>query len=228
MSNILLQSRASIKEIRKAKNDTILQLRYQGLTLEQIGDELGISRQRVFQIIEKYLPELVSYDPCSNLSTTLGIRKQALQNWKQYHHPGKRWSDSLATEALYYLQCVCPVCGKTFTRSQHYLVYDSPECQTMSKSIRNRWKNWDTSHKLAHTQRVKHWKERNPEKVKEMNRRASIKYNTKKRGTIYCCLCSREILYGSRKSKYCVDCVPKGYCLRRIGEKKYLSRKGGK
>ena len=146
---VIEMPKSSIEEIRKARDDTIAQLRHQGVTLKQIGHELGVSKQRVFQIIEKRLPELVSYDPCSKVAITLGISNRRLYNWKQYWYPGKRWSDSIAEEALCHFQCVCPICGRFFICSSYHKKYDSQECQRTAR--KNCWEKKNASYRLSHS-----------------------------------------------------------------------------
>lgn len=57
MANRLQEIRERLKEEERARAQEIHRLRATGMTLEEIGEKFGISRQRVWKILQERKPD---------------------------------------------------------------------------------------------------------------------------------------------------------------------------
>lgn len=77
----------TLRSDMRTKRDEILELRKAGLSYAKIGDRLGISRQRVWGILNwKYVPKKRALDSklalrCGEAAELLGIHPNTLRKW---------------------------------------------------------------------------------------------------------------------------------------------------
>ena len=194
--------------IYQLHDSLILEKRLSGESLQQIGDEFGVSRERVRQVLkhrfntagvpfmrQKQVREI------TGLSTGLITRKAKEFNLKKsgsYYAWDKDSIDKLLASRK------CRVCGNPLPPRKH--VFCSSKCRNKSK-----YKFWSLEQKANHYQLVKRWQKEHPDQTKAITRQATRKWNSVHSWKHFkCVICGNEIPYGIKRRKYCLDCLPQG------------------
>lgn len=168
--------------------ETISQLRQAGWTYEEIGGHFGITKQRIYQIYSEAQldkPDLISTFKAASL---FGIdprtfqkiaARVGLQPVNQPKKPKRKnrllWDSQVVlaishhfTEHRYCNQCGFLIVGRT-GRAEF--------CQTcIALKNKQRYKMFSPEQKAKHIVLVKAWMEKNPDKVREMSKKANRKY----------------------------------------------------
>ncbi len=125
--------------------DLIVALRSEGRTLQQIGDQLGVTRERVRQVLSKHYPDCsappsteaaakmvgMSYRRFRSIANRLGIQPIARTRTRI------RWSPNVLPALLSADKPPsCRVCGRNVPPPRR--VYCSEECVNEARSCRNR------------------------------------------------------------------------------------------
>jgi len=120
--------------------DLIAALRSQGKTLQQIGDQLGVTRERVRQVLSKHFPE------CSIPPSTEEAAKKLGMSYRHFRRTAERlgirpigrsrnrirWSpDVLPAIWTAYKLRSCRICGRDLAPNRS--VYCSEECVREAK-----------------------------------------------------------------------------------------------
>lgn len=123
-------------------NGQVKTLRSQGLTLQAIGNRVGVTRERVRQILKKHygttkIPGLIYRDRLSKLlgcsaDWLAGLEKQGGLNpihiGKHYLYDRDEAEKAMLAvqkerQKEYWITLVCPECGKVFERERRYIIY---------------------------------------------------------------------------------------------------------
>ena len=164
--------------------EQITTMRRQGHTLQKIGDTLGLTRERVRQILVKsygstatasgelmttrelaeatgYSLNYISALKCEGIIEPSGIGKKGTYLW----------------EPDYVIQIQtkrrCKICDKPIPKGR--TLYCSKACSVEAKEYKNR----SEAQKKAHIRRTLLWKMKHPEKAREIQKRANQKYQQK-------------------------------------------------
>ena len=168
-------------------NDQILNMRKEGKTLQEIGDTVGVTRERVRQILKARWPEkghikIPTTTTCAKMLGTSPPRFEKIAKemgyvFKQFYVYHIWTPEALEAVKTYLRDRKCRICGKNLYLNER--VYCSMKCLIESRAYRNRPEAVKKRHKLQ----VKKWKLAHPERVREMSRRASRAYQQRKRLT---------------------------------------------
>ena len=150
-----------------SRNDLICQMRKRGLTLREIGERTGISKERVRQILNRMLGSTkYEWATTERLCELCGITKRRLSllqkagvvnpvfTWVAGRHRYSIWSPSVAEEIsnfdrIYHL---CLICHRPLPKG--HFRYCSDECR------RKRWeyKNMGPEQKQKHLDSIKRYR----------------------------------------------------------------------
>ena len=163
--------------------ETIVKMRQQGMTLQKIGDELNLSRERIRQILqEAYNTTKLSKRFTSHqVATILGIpvpkawRYAIKYGITRYGHQWC-WSKKDITRFREFLgDRRCKICGEKIPSTR--TTFCSDACHKRSSS----WVLMSEDRKKAHKRAVQRWTKKNPEKAKAIWLRAHKKWLLKKK-----------------------------------------------
>ena len=125
--------------------DLIATLRSEGKTLQQIGDQLGVTRERVRQVLSKHFPDCLP-PPCTEgAAKTLGMSHRHFRSLAERlgiqpiaRTPMRiRWSpDVLPAILMAYKLRSCRICGRHLPSTRR--LYCCEECFGKAKRYRNR------------------------------------------------------------------------------------------
>jgi hypothetical protein len=193
---------------------TIPFLRNNGVTLEEIGITCGnVTKQRICQILKKFYPEALY--PSRQLVSTSKATKMIGMNGQNFEKiAGKmniKPSRVTLHRVLWNISSVkliiaelnkkkCRICGKSIPRSRS--VYCGEICYQESRKYRS----WDKEAKKIHNEQVKKWANNNPERIREMNKRARLKYRSLNRISPLNCIICGSSLKSTKRRKYCFNC----------------------
>lgn len=161
-------------------NERIATLKKDGLTLEQIAEQFGVTRQRIHQILKQYHPYAQSkYTTEKSASRIVGVnlwylRKRGLITC-HYVSPGRyRYSKADIERALHIAYHLCHRCGvKT-----HYRRRFCPSCSKEAR--RNPYPYRSPEGKRKCSEASRNWIVNHPERAREIQRKAWAKYQRKK------------------------------------------------
>lgn len=161
--------------------DEIAALRMSGFTLQNIGDRVGITRERVRQILVRYHPESLHRPEDlltkSDLQAELGIGWPKLEKLfgELYIYPvaGKFYPREVVARIKTLHKC--KMCGKPIPRGNN--VYCSTECRLEGAKYKNRPQAQREKHKAL----MRRWNKAHPERIKAIQKKAVDKYQAKKR-----------------------------------------------
>jgi len=160
-------------------------MRRQGHTFQQIGDEVGITREGARLRLEKYFPGL---KPASvsekETAKIVGCSASQLRTLRgggvlKPKRIGYMWlyDREEIEKAVLAVQRVCAHCGKGF------LMFGSasccPECRV--ERIRYNYPFLSGEGKKKHCEAIKRWQQKNPERAKAIQQRAMRRYAEKQR-----------------------------------------------
>jgi len=164
----------------------LIRERNKGKTLRQLGRMFGRSHEAVRQVLAKYCPAQITLLPESTVAAELGypvgwlaqLRKEGIINPIR---PGGYWLYSEEQigqiPSLIAERRRCELCGRP--RPPGYLRF-CRECSQYRK--KRRYRNLSPEEKAEHNKRCQAWQKANPEKNKEIQRRAGRKYRAKHLG----------------------------------------------
>jgi len=160
-------------------------MRREGHTLEQISDRVGVTRQRVHQILKKFYPDvqpiaLVEYRAaevigCSTYRLAI-LRKQGLLHPKRVNFYF-RYSREDIKEAFLALQRSCPHCGEPVPLKNQikYCLKCSADYRRNSYPFKS--EEGKRKQLLANAS----WRERHPERAKEIAKKSSKAYRKRQK-----------------------------------------------
>lgn len=175
----------------QTKLDIMHQMRQSGITLDQIGNRFGITRERVRQLLaERYgstrVRELLT---ATELARLAGCTWKYIDKLKQrgiiqpaevVGHGRTLWKpQSIAIVIEYIDQHRCPVCHRPVPSNRQ--VYCSRGCYLEAR----RYKNQTKEARRQHDERVKRWRAEHPEKAKQIQQRAQARRQTKRASQRY-------------------------------------------
>jgi len=192
------------RSVREVYNGQIAVWREQGYTLQQIGDRVGVTRERVRQIINQFyagtFPRFPNLESVSKLlgcsrDRLLRLRKEGISTPERI---GGQWRYSPEDIEIIMLALHknCPVCGKPVPVNRKYCC---PECQRAR--WKNRYRHSSEEAKEKHKARVRDWERRNPEKRREMTIRALKRYTEKRKREFWASKPQYIVLRGELKGK---------------------------
>ena len=123
----------------------IAALRSEGKTLQQIGDQLGVSRERVRQVLNEYFPECSTPPSTEEAARMLGMSCRRFRSTAERlgiqpiaRSPGRiRWShETLSAVRTAYKFRSCRICGRHVPANRR--VYCSEECVREAERYRKR------------------------------------------------------------------------------------------
>lgn len=168
-------------------NGTLAKMKRSGMTLQQIGDRVGITRERVRQILKYRFGEVHSaYITEAAVGRVVGstyriteLRKRGLVNPKRLSYWYLYGPEEVA-KALKLLDRFC-ICGVRLATKgyQKYCL----ECR--KKKRRCNYQYLSAEAKAKHKLLCARWIKDNPERARALNRRAWLKYQTRTRAEHY-------------------------------------------
>lgn len=176
------------ERIRKANLDTLIQMRQSGASLRQISDCLGISRERVRQLLIKYrgstrvqdfleATELARQAGCSLRYIRKLRRRGLIRPVLVVGNKRTLWKpETVYTVVEYNTSDRCRVCNGPLPDNRW--MYCSLACYIQACS--SRYKKMSEEAKKLHLVRVARWQRNHPERVREIIRRGQRKYEAKK------------------------------------------------
>lgn len=162
------------RSVHEVHNGQIAVWREQGYSLQQIGDRVGVTRERVRQILNQFYAGTFSRFPnqesvstllgCS-LSILLRLRKEGISTPKRM---GGQWRYSPEDIAIIVLALYknCPVCGKPVRVNRKYCCLECYKARW-----KNRYRHSSEEAKEKHRARMRDWRQRNSEKYREKRKR---------------------------------------------------------
>jgi len=161
-------------------------LRFQGLSFQEIGDRVNLSRERVRQI--NGAKSLHSYGLWfgNDVIRRCGIDHKHLKNAINLLGivPYRETKAKILFNMADYIMLVnhfsvsktCRMCGSPLPPKKW--IYCSRECAIEG----NKYKHRSPDQRKKHSEYVKNWQRQNPEKAKEINDRSNDKRRAKKQG----------------------------------------------
>jgi len=142
------------------RNQVIVELREHGKTLQEIGDLVGLTRERVRQILEERNGN-VKLITCPMLAEELGVGVQTLYNFLERVGIERRYywqsHDITLVKYLFAKNHACRMCGQPV--GPHRWVYCSDECcrkvQEEDSRYRARKYYWDNRDEVRRKLREK-------------------------------------------------------------------------
>lgn len=137
MANILTKKPKKRPPVWETYNGQIASMRRQGHTLQAIGDTMGVTRERVRQIIKKHYETVERGKPASLFTTAEIIQLTGLPaNTISYYHRGGviKSTNASVKYPLYSMDALkaildyrqCDICGKPIPTRRH--TYCSSRC----------------------------------------------------------------------------------------------------
>ncbi len=173
--------------IRDIYNGTIPNMRKEGYTLQEIGNTMGVTRERIRQILARFYGNAkTDLLPEGRVAKIIGCNSHRLEKLRKQgvltpRHTSYDWlySKEEIEKAISLLQGkLCVYCNQPIPLKKHLSKY----CEVCSKERRRYgYPFLSPQTKAKAALKAKDWMKRNPEKTIEMNRRASQKYEAKKR-----------------------------------------------
>lgn len=171
-------------------NVQIAELRKQGHTLQEIGDRVGVTRERVRQILEEHYGRIeIPLLPECKAAELIGCNPTRLDKLRrlgiiQPKRQGRcfRYSREDIEEAMLALQKQCLHCGEALRlkgRERKYCPACSKECR------RYYYPFYGEEKKRKHNEKTRHWAEQHQEALREIHRKATRKYAERKRKEHY-------------------------------------------
>ena len=170
-------------EVNKLRNEKICSLRYDGWTLQQLGDEFGISKERVRQIIKKHrgttCHRLITRTQLSKLllcddSFLRNLEKKGilLPIHRGFHYLYDAYEMDKAIVAV---RRYCVHCGKLLPPKgfKKYCL----KCRALSRQ--NAYRFLSEEGKRKHREACIRWQKENPERYKVIMAKAKRKYYQK-------------------------------------------------
>jgi len=160
----------------------IKRIRDEGKTLSEIAGPLGTSRQRIHQILVKHYGTTKPQGPITAITThelaiygyypvmLYSLRKRGIIKKIGYG----RWELDTLDKIREYRKCV--ICGEGLGKGRSR--YCSHLCYL--KSLEHRYMHMSKDEKRAHLEAVRHWFREHPERIREIQRKANIKYRIKR------------------------------------------------
>lgn len=174
------------KPIWGVYNGLLMEWRQEGDTLQQIGDRVNRSRERIRQLLEEHYEttEISGFISRARLSEIIGcsslrlkrLEEQGLLNpfRRGYHH---LYNKDEAERAVLVLQKFCKQCGKVIPLESLARV----RCSDCSLEFRrNHYPFMTAEAKAQHYKLVMRWKKEHPEAYKVIQQRAQAKYEKKR------------------------------------------------
>ena len=157
-------------------------------TLQEIGDKCGVSRQRIKQILDHFYRDRAHLTVLTSgqIALRLGISAARMSRLceknniipirKAHHAPAFYSQDVPLRLAEIIASAVCKVCGKHIEWPR--ISYCSDECYKVYENSRY---SRSLEFRQTHAKAIKRWAEKNPEKLKAINRRTQEKRAAKLR-----------------------------------------------
>uniref|UniRef100_A0A6M3J9C9 Putative DNA binding, helix-turn-helix domain containing protein n=1 Tax=viral metagenome TaxID=1070528 RepID=A0A6M3J9C9_9ZZZZ len=161
----------------------ILSMREAGHTLQQIADVVGVSRERIRQILRDYYPEVcprgVSEESVAELlgcssSVLYRLRKEGLINPGRFGSLFRYSADDVEKARSLLNKRLCLACGVKPATIKY-----CPACTAERK--RYGYPFLSPEGKKRHNAQTVAWRKRNPDQAKVIDERAKLKYNSKKK-----------------------------------------------
>ena len=165
-------------------NGALVEMRRSGSTLAEIGNAVGVTRERIRQILNEYYPGTqMSCLNESQLAKVIGCSSQCLVKLrragilKPRHTSGLYVYDKDEVErAMLVTQKFCIHCGEPVPK------YNKTSCERCSAERRqNPWKFRSEEGKKRCTEANRNWQRDHPERWKEISDKAMQKYCLKRR-----------------------------------------------
>ncbi len=115
----------TVKNIALRQDLISLKKKFPCYTLQQIGNEYGITKERVRQILSS-----------EGVDTTLYNPKKICQKCGGKKEKGQRKYCKKCADELQYIHIRCEKCHRLFRRSVHYVIYNNPEHMFCSNKCR--------------------------------------------------------------------------------------------
>lgn len=182
MPEVAIINKAQVKDAQfsgafETFNGLIYDMRQQGFTLQEIGLEIGRTKERVRQILVEHYGsteikrELVT---TSQLATQADCRPLLIEKLRREGliAPIRRriWDPNATLPILIQNKPICRICAKPVPK--YRACYCSEECRTEA----GRYKNRPDEVKWRQNERVRRWGERNPDRQAEIQRGSSRRY----------------------------------------------------
>lgn len=180
----MMNPTASRLEVMTERNEKIASMRTEGFTLEDIGSEVGLTKERIRQILEKDYPSVKTESLTERaLAKLLGCSTGKLVRMRERgvispRITGKRhstiYSPAEIKKAQKALKLNCAGCGRPL----------GPDRQIFCKECRKEYSRYPypfltDEQKEKRRQSTRDWIDRNPERVKKTRARAYKKYQDK-------------------------------------------------
>lgn len=171
-------------------NGEIVSLRREGHTLQQIGDHVGVTRERIRQILNEHYGKVeILLLPEIKVAKLIGCTSNRLEQLRDRGliHPARigyyyRYSRDDIEMAMLALQRWCKHCGKVLPLKRKTRQY-CPECS--KEQIRYNYPFRSEDGKRKHSELTRKWLKQHPERWKELSKKALQKYGEKKRREHY-------------------------------------------
>lgn len=160
------------------RNNRIHELRIKGQSLRQIGERYSLSKQRVCQVLDKYMTiALISLKDIKEIANIGTMRFYSILK-KLNIDKRTKWDQEVVNKILLHLsRRKCAWCEKVIPSIRYNNKYCGEECYLESV----RYKNLPRYKKDKHIACVKRWEKNNPEAARRIQCRASRKYQQKHR-----------------------------------------------
>ena len=171
------------RKMDESRLDNIYRMRQAGLSLEEIGSRLGISRQAVEEQLLKHYGSTKVYGllTLAELARLTGYsrdyiiklkRRGVIQPVKSGQKNRLYKPETIATIIIYRDRHPrrCRMCGRPLPPRR------SVFCSQACRAEGGRFKNRPQAVKDRHRERMKRWERAHPEQAKEIHRRAARKY----------------------------------------------------
>jgi transcriptional regulator with XRE-family HTH domain len=175
---------ARMNRVSPSTVELLIYERNKGKSLRQLGQMFGLSHERARQILAKHSPSLVTFLAESKVAVKLGYPVSWLINLRKEEiikptKPAGRWLYSeeqfRQIPSLIAEMRRCDRCGKL--RPKGYQRF-CRECSQYRK--KNNYRSFSPEEKAKHRKHSLAWRKANPEKWKEIARRAQRKYRGKR------------------------------------------------
>lgn len=164
----------------------VVEMRYEGATLREIGSHFNVSAERIRQVLEREYgtSQLNMYMPESHVAQLLGVPASYMRKLRDEgvvtptrREKGHIWlytkvEIEKARDSVKRRECT--LCGKRLTLAQ------TKFCSECGKKVRhNRYLVFTPEQKKIHSARMIRWRKEHPEWVKAHQREYSIRYQAK-------------------------------------------------
>lgn len=171
-------------------NGEIFSLRRGGHTLQQIGDRVGVTRERIRQILNEHYGKVeILLLTETKVAEIIGCRTALLFRLREQGliHPTRighyfRYSHDDIETAMLALQRSCKHCGESIPLKVKTRVY-CPECS--KEQVRYNYPFLSEEGKRKLLKLTREWQKQHPERYREINRKAQQKHSKKKRREHY-------------------------------------------